>query len=53
MALSYHKLFALPKLQARQKFHVHVYMYGDSSGSWNMLKEVKDRRYKLKAAQGR
>ena len=26
MALSYHKLFALPELQARQKFHIHVYV---------------------------
>ena len=53
MGLSYRKLFALPKLQTRQKFRSHVYVRRQFRELKHTLKEVKDRRYKLKAAQGR
>ena len=45
-------LFALPELQASQKFRVHVYVDRPQT-QLRELEEVKDCRYKLKEAKRR
>ena len=52
MGLSYRKLFALPELQASQKFRVHAYVDRPQT-QLRELEEVKDCRYKLKEAKRR